>query len=158
MNKNRFILFLLLIWFTIICFAQKNDIYPNWDTNFIRKRETRAVWLTTLSNLDWPKTLANSEEGIRKQKEELTELLDKYVTANINTVLLQTRVRAATIYPSNIEPWDKCLTGTENGVPNYDPLAFAVEECHKRGLEIHAWIAARIWHKKLLNGSLCKSW
>lgn len=142
MNKNRFILFLLLIWFTIICFAQKNDIYPNWDTNFIRKRETRAVWLTTLSNLDWPKTLANSEEGVRKQKEELTELLDKYVTANINTVLLQTRVRAATIYPSNIEPWDKCLTGTENGVPNYDPLAFAVEECHKRGLEIHAWIAA----------------
>ena len=102
MNKNRFILFLLLIWFTIICFAQKNDIYPNWDTNFIRKRETRAVWLTTLSNLDWPKTLANSEEGIRKQKEELTELLDKYVTANINTVLLQTRVRSATIYPSNI--------------------------------------------------------
>ena len=40
------------------------------------------------------------------------------------------------------EPWDKCLTGRENGNPNYDPLAFAVEECHKRGLEIHAWVAA----------------
>ena len=142
MNKRNFILYLFLNWFTITCFAQKNDIYPNWDTNFTRKRETRAVWLTTLSNLDWPKTLANSNDGIEKQKEELINILDKYVAANINTVLLQTRVRAATIYPSNIEPWDKCLTGRENGNPNYDPLAFAVEECHKRGLEIHAWIAA----------------
>ena len=77
-------------------------------------------WLTTLSNLDWPKTLANSNDGIEKQKEELINILDKYVAANINTVLLQTRVRAATIYPSNIEPWDKCLTGRENGNPNYD--------------------------------------
>ena len=118
MNKRNFILYLFLNWFTITCFAQKNDIYPNWDTNFTRKRETRAVWLTTLSNLDWPKTLANSNDGIEKQKEELINILDKYVAANINTVLLQTRVRAATIYPSNIEPWDKCLTGRENGNPN----------------------------------------
>ncbi len=141
MNK-KLITLVLLSCFTINCFAQTDEIFINWDTKPFKKRETRAVWLTTLNNLDWPKTFANSEEGIERQKQELIDILDKYVAANINTILLQTRVRAATIYPSNIEPWDKCLTGREDGNPNYDPLAFAVEECHKRGLEIHAWVAA----------------
>ncbi|EFC72808.1 hypothetical protein HMPREF0660_01547 [Prevotella melaninogenica D18] len=107
------------------------------------KRETRAVWLTTLANLDWPKNYARSEESIKLQKQELIDILDKYQKANINTVLLQARVRAATIYPSDIEPWDQCITGVEGRAPGYgyDPLGFAVEECHKRGMEIHAWIA-----------------
>ena len=107
------------------------------------KRETRAVWLTTLASLDWPKNYARSEESIKLQKQELIDILDKYQKANINTVLLQARVRAATIYPSDIEPWDQCITGVEGRAPGYgyDPLGFAVEECHKRGMEIHAWIA-----------------
>ena len=112
-------------------------------TKRMPKRETRAVWLTTLANLDWPKNYARSEESIKLQKQELIDILDKYQKANINTVLLQARVRAATIYPSDIEPWDQCITGVEGGAPGYgyDPLGFAVEECHKRGMEIHAWIA-----------------
>ena len=107
------------------------------------KRETRAVWLTTLANLDWPKTYARSAESIEQQKQELIDILDKYQKANINTVLLQARVRAATIYPSDIETWDRCITGIEGRAPGYgyDPLAFAVTECHKRGMELHAWIA-----------------
>ena len=107
------------------------------------KRETRAVWLTTLSNLDWPKTYATSKENIEKQKQELRDILDSYQKAHINTVLLQARVRAATIYPSEIEPWDHCITGVEGRAPGfgYDPLAFAIDECHRRGMEIHAWIA-----------------
>ena len=112
-------------------------------TKRMPKRETRAVWLTTLANLDWPKNYARSEESINLQKQELIDILDKYQKANINTVLLQARVRAATIYPSDIEPWDQCITGVEGRAPGYgyDPLGFAVEECHKRGMEIHAWIA-----------------
>ena len=112
-------------------------------TKRMPKRETRAVWLTTLANLDWPKNYARSEESIKLQKQELIDILDKYQKANINTVLLQARVRAATIYPSDIEPWDQCITGVEGRAPGYgyDPLSFAVEECHKRGMEIHAWIA-----------------
>lgn len=112
-------------------------------TKRMPKRETRAVWLTTLANLDWPKNYARSEESIEQQKQELIDILDKYQKANINTVLLQARVRAATIYPSDIEPWDQCITGIEGRAPGYgyDPLGFAVEECHKRGMEIHAWIA-----------------
>lgn len=107
------------------------------------KHETRAVWLTTFANLDWPKTYATSASTIEQQKQELVRILDQYQKANINTVILQARVRAATIYPSNIEPWDKCITGQEGVDPGYgyDPLKFAVEECHKRGMNIHAWIA-----------------
>lgn len=124
------------------CFAcQAQETYQAFNLETIPKREVRAVWLTTLSNLDWPRTRATSAESIEAQKRELTETLDRYARANINTVLLQTRVRAATIYPSDIEPWDHCLTGQEGKDPGYDPLRFAIEECHKRGMELHAWIA-----------------
>lgn len=105
------------------------------------KREVRAVWLTTLSNLDWPKGYATTQEGIERQKRQLTEILDRYAEANINTVLFQARVRATTTYPSALEPWDRCLTGQEGRAPGYDPLRFAIEECHKRGMELHAWLA-----------------
>ncbi|WP_462340802.1 glycoside hydrolase family 10 protein, partial [Paraprevotella clara] len=106
------------------------------------KRETRAVWLTTFSSLDWPKNKATSPVGIKAQQDELCRILDRLKEVNINTVLLQTRVRGSVIYPSAIEPWDGCLTGTPGRAPGYDPLAFAVRECHKRGMELHAWLVA----------------
>ena len=138
---KKFFLFTLLCVITITTQAQTN--LSDYLTKRMPKRETRAVWLTTLASLDWPKNYARSEESIKLQKQELIDILDKYQKANINTVLLQARVRAATIYPSDIEPWDQCITGVEGRAPGYgyDPLGFAVEECHKRGMEIHAWIA-----------------
>ena len=138
---KKFFLFTLLCVITITTQAQTN--LSDYLTKRIPKRETRAVCLTTLASLDWPKNYARSEESIKLQKQELIDILDKYQKANINTVLLQARVRAATIYPSDIEPWDQCITGVEGRAPGYgyDPLGFAVEECHKRGMEIHAWIA-----------------
>lgn len=105
-------------------------------------REYRAVWLTTLNNLDWPRTKANSPLEAEKQRKELTDILDQLKNAGINTVMFQTRVRGTVVYPSSIEPWDGALTGTPGKSPGYDPLAFAVEECHKRGMEIHAWVVA----------------
>ena len=105
------------------------------------KREVRAVWLTTIGGLDWPKKYANgSASSIGKQKQEFTEILDKLQKAGVNTVLLQTRIRGTVIYPSALEPWDGCLSGTPGISPGYDALAFCVEECHKRGMEIHAWV------------------
>ena len=99
------------------------------------KHEIRAVWITTISGLDWPR----SHSAVSQQK-ELTDILDKLKQANINTVLVQARVRASTIYPSTLEPWDICLTGTAGKSPGYDPLQFCIDECHKRGMECHAWI------------------
>jgi len=104
------------------------------------KRELRAVWVTTLSGLDWPRTKATSASSIEQQKQELCRLLDQLQACRINTVLLQTRIRGSVIYPSAIEPWDQCLTGTYDKSPGYDPLQFAIEETHRRGMELHAWV------------------
>ena len=125
---RRRLLFTIAILCAITAFAQ------------VPKHELRAVWLTTVKNLDWPKTLAKTPAGIQKQKAELCTILDQLQRANVNTVLLQTRVRAAVIYPSDIEPWDVCMTGTHGKDPGYDALQFAIDECHKRGMECHAWL------------------
>jgi uncharacterized lipoprotein YddW (UPF0748 family) len=107
-----------------------------------KKHEVRAAWITTAYALDWPKSKANTPVGIRRQKEELIALLDKLYTANFNTILFQTRTRGEVFYPSAIEPFSAVLTGTSGKDPGYDPLAFVVEECHKRGMECQAWMVA----------------
>ena len=99
------------------------------------KHEVRAVWLTTIGGIDWPRSYSAYQ-----QKQELIQTLDLLQRANINTVLVQARVRATTIFPSQLEPWDACLTGKPGVSPGYDPLQFCIEECHKRGMECHAWI------------------
>lgn len=106
------------------------------------KQEVRAAWVTAVYGLDWPQTKATSPAGIRRQQAELIEILDKLKAANFNTVLFQTRTRGDVLYKSSIEPYNSILTGKVGGDPGYDPLAFAVRECHKRGMECHAWIVA----------------
>lgn len=124
---------------TIILLCPARSMAQSIDSQF-PKHEVRAVWLTTISGLDWPKKQVRSAADIEKQKKELTSIFDNLKRANINTVLFQTRIRGSVVYPSAIEPWDICLTGTSGKNPGYDPLRFAVEECHKRGMEAHAWI------------------
>ena len=104
------------------------------------KHETRAVWLATIGGIDWPRTLAIDARSMHRQQEELRQLLDDLQRAGINTVLLQTRIRGTVIYPSKIEPYDDCLTGKYGRSPGYDPLQFAIDECHRRGMELHAWV------------------
>lgn len=108
------------------------------------KYETRAMWLTTIGGLDWPHSYAQTPTSIERQKAELTTILDQLQRANINTILLQTRVRATSIFPttalSGNEPWDGCLSGHPGTSPGYDALQFAIDECHRRGMELHAWV------------------
>ncbi|WP_321518503.1 family 10 glycosylhydrolase [uncultured Bacteroides sp.] len=106
------------------------------------KNEIRATWLTTIYGLDWPTAKATSPASINRQKAELCKILDELKAANFNTVLLQTRLRGDVIYPSSIETYNETMTGKEGCSPGYDALAFAIEECHKRGMECHAWIVA----------------
>ena len=75
------------------------------------KHEVRAAWITAVYGLDWPRTRATTPQGIRKQKEELVDILDKLKAANFNTVLFQTRTRGDVLYPSSIEPFNSILTG-----------------------------------------------
>ena len=104
------------------------------------KHEVRAVWLTTIGGIDWPHSYAQSARSIERQKDELRHILDQLQQVGINTVLLQTRVRGTMIYPSDYEPWDGCLSGFPGKSPGYDALKFAIDECHKRGMELQAWM------------------
>ena len=106
------------------------------------KHEIRAVWLTSLYNLDWPTTRATNARTMQRQQRELCDMLDRLAAANFNTVIFQTRLRGDVVYPSAIEPFDECLTGTAGKSPGYDPLRFAIDECHKRNMELHAWVVA----------------
>lgn len=120
----------------LVCVSTFGVEYP--------KREVRAVWLTTVKALDWPQTVANSPQTIAQQKAELCTILDQLQKANINTVLFQTRLRASSIFPTNAdsgnEPWTVYLSGEAGRSPGYDVLQFAIDECHRRGMEFHAWI------------------
>ncbi len=97
--------------------------------------EVRAVWLTTNYGLDWP----HNRTSVEAQKQELRTILDKLKHHNFNTVFFQTRTRGEVLYRSRIEPMASVVAKSKKGEPFFDPLAFAVEECHKRGLECHAW-------------------
>lgn len=106
------------------------------DTN--PKQEMRAVWLSTAWGLDWPTTISSSAAS--SQQSELTGYLDKFQAQGFNTVFFQIRSMCDAFYKSSYEPWSSYLTGTRGSNPGWDPLAFCVEECHKRNLECHAWV------------------
>ena len=129
-NINR--IYLLIVFSFLILF--------NLSAQPIPKYEVRAAWITAVYGLDWPRTKATTPASIQKQKEELVETLDKLKEANFNTVLFQARTRGDVLYKSDIEPYNSILTGKSGKDPGYDPLAFAIEECHKRGMECHAWM------------------
>lgn len=103
---------------------------------------TRAVWLTTLMGLDWPRQRAKNADGIARQKAELTAIYDKLQAAGINTILFQARIRGTVAYPSDIEPFDAVFSGTAGRSPGYDPLQFALDEAHRRGMTFQAWVVA----------------
>ena len=107
------------------------------------KREFRAIWVTTVFNLDWPSSSAsritNDAERISRMKNEFISILNKAETLNVNAVILQVSPEADAFYKSNIVPWSRYLTGTFGKDPGFDPLAFAIEETHKRNMELHAW-------------------
>jgi uncharacterized lipoprotein YddW (UPF0748 family) len=104
------------------------------------KHEVRGVWLSTIYGMDWPTVKATNEATRKAQQKELCDKLDIIKETNFNTVFLQVRMRGDVIYPSAIEPISRFITGRSGLSPGYDPLAFAIEECRKRGLECHAWI------------------
>jgi len=135
-SYKSFIFFIILLIEFPFIRAHAESTYGNIPP----KREVRAVWLTTIGGIDWPHSYSQSEYSAEKQKNELRNILDKLQKAGINTVLIQTRIRGTVIYPSQYEPWDGCLSGFPGKSPGYDALQFAIEECHKRGMELHAWV------------------
>lgn len=104
------------------------------------KYEMRAVWLTTNWGLDWPSRPIRTADDVSLQKKELTDILDRLQAIGINMVFFQARIRGEVFYASQYEPWAMVLSRGQN--PGYDPLAFVIDECHKRAMECHAWIVS----------------
>ena len=127
MNRNHALLtaVALLIALTATVYGQS---YP--------KREFRSAWLATVANLDWPLS-PNDPAGV--QKAQLTQLLDDLHAAGISAVIFQVRPECDALYQSSIEPWSYYLTGAQGVAASYDPLRFALDEAHRRGMELHAW-------------------
>jgi uncharacterized lipoprotein YddW (UPF0748 family) len=100
-------------------------------------RELRAVWLTSVYNIDWPHSTSVSATV---QKERLITLLNELHAAHFNAVMFQVRPNADALYKSAHEPWSRWITGTRGQEPSYDPLAFLIQEANKRGMEVHAWL------------------
>ena len=98
--------------------------------------QIRAVWLTTNFQLDWPRGNKSAED----QKRQLINQLDSLQKLNFNTVLFQVRIPGRVLYRSKIEPLSSFVRATTSDGKPFDPLAFAVEECHKRSMECHAWM------------------
>jgi len=128
MKKTILFLFLLFLYTTM--YSQSP------------KREMRAGWLATVYRIDWPTTPMTSvtPANIAKQKAEFISILDSVKAANMNAVFFQVRPEADAFYNSAYEPWSAHLGGTRGANPGYDPLAFAIEESHKRGIELHTWL------------------
>lgn len=125
--KRIFIVLLLLIPITVI--SQSN--HP--------KYEFRAVWVATVNNIDWP---SKPRLSASQQQKEIVNILNMHQSLGMNTIILQIRPAADAFYPSELEPWSRYLTGTPGQAPEpfYDPLKFWIDECHARGMELHAWL------------------
>jgi uncharacterized lipoprotein YddW (UPF0748 family) len=100
------------------------------------KEEFRAAWVATVYRIDWP-----GSSAVSTQKNQMITILNKLQSNHFNAMVFQIRPACDAFYASEIEPWSNWLTGSEGVAPNpfYDPLEFAIEESHKRGLELHAW-------------------
>lgn len=92
-------------------------------------REFRATWSITWHQF-------SSDQNVEQLKDRTIAILDKHVEAGMNAVIWQVRQGGTAYYPSSTEPWGSYLGYKD---PGYDPLEFATQEAHKRGLEIHAW-------------------
>jgi len=125
MNKTILLLLTILVGTT---FSQNQN----------PKREFRGAWIATVVNIDWP---LNKDTLVSVQKQNLINQIDSLADAGMNAFFFQIRTECDALYNSNFEPWSYWLTGEQGKAPEpyYDPLQFAIEESHKRGVELHAW-------------------
>jgi len=104
----------------------------------------RGIWLATVSRLDWPPissvNISSPAVRVSQQQKALTDKLDNLKRLGINTVFFQVKPDGTALWKSKILPWSDTLTGTIGQDPGYDPLQFMLDEAHKRGMKVHAWL------------------
>lgn len=117
-----------------------------------QKREFRGAWIQAVNG---------QFQGIGKEKmqQTLTYQLDELQKDGVNAIIFQVRPECDALYPSAIEPWSRFLTGVQGKNPGWDPLQWMIDECHKRGMELHAWInpyrAKTAGTREFANNNIC---
>ncbi len=130
----RFTSLIVLSFLFLSCGSKKSlhqapQIHP--------KREFRGAWIQTVGQSRY------QQMNSAAMKHYIKGMIRKLDNAGINAVIFQIRPEADAFYKSNLEPWSRYLTGKQGLAPDdptFDPLAFIIEECHKRGMELHAWM------------------
>ena len=99
------------------------------------KREFRGAWIQCVNG----QFMGKSTQEIQTM---LSNQLDELQKDGVNAIIFQVRAECDALYESDLEPWSKFLTGVQGKAPSpyWDPLAWMVEQCHQRGMELHAWI------------------
>ncbi|WP_094366142.1 family 10 glycosylhydrolase [Romboutsia weinsteinii] len=127
---------IIMMMITIFIILSNSNI-AEADVSSVSKRETRAVWISSVHNIDWPNS--KHKNNAQAQKQDFIDILDEVKKLGFNTVIVQVRPKGDALYKSEINPWSDVLTGSQGKDPGYDPLEFMIEEAHKRNLELHAW-------------------
>ena len=130
MNLKKCFLTLAASLLALMAVAQptlKPDRYP--------KREFRGAWIQAVNG---------QFRGLAPQQMQqmLIGQLNSLHEAGFNAIIFQVRPEADALYASGYEPWSRYLTGEQGREPSplWDPMLFMIEECHRRGMEFHAWI------------------
>ena len=120
MERIKFLLLLLVI--AISLSAQQ-------------KREFRGAWIQCVNG-------QFRGIGTAAMQQTLMYQLDELKQDGCNAIIFQVRPECDALYESRIEPWSYYLTGEQGRAPHpyWDPLAWMIEQCHRRGMELHAWI------------------
>lgn len=105
------------------------------NAKYADKRDFRGAWIQCVNG-------QFMNMGTKRMQDTLTYQLDKLKECGVNAIIFQVRPECDALYKSNYEPWSRFLTGAQGKAPNpyWDPLAWMIEQCHKRGMELHAWI------------------
>jgi uncharacterized lipoprotein YddW (UPF0748 family) len=127
---------LLFLTCLLTLLARGQAYRPSGERPPMPAREFRAAWAAVVHNIDWP-----SKKGLSAsaQQAEMRAILDKMAALHMNALVLQVRPHADAVYASSKEPWSPWLTGTMGKSPGYDPLHYAIQQAHARGIEVHAW-------------------
>lgn len=129
----------LIVVASLIAFMAGNVFAAN------PKRELRSAWFTTVWGIDWPSTTGTTSSAQTSQKQQMIDYLDGFEATNMNGSCFQVRSMGDAMYPSKYAPWSSYLTGSRGTDPGWDPLAFFVDESHKRGLEAYVWLNPYRW-------------
>ena len=125
---SRALLLVALFMISIAVKAASDSYVP-------KKREFRGAWIQCVNG----QFIGMSTQ---KMQQTLTYQLDELQKDGVNAIFFQVRAECDALYKSDIEPWSRFLTGQQGKAPSpyWDPLQWMIEQCHKRGMELHAWI------------------